>query len=121
MLLAAVTAAVTRTVQLAQVATMPALWLPLVFSGLLFPLAMLPEPLRWVAEALPLTPVAELLRLALRPELLPPAVTASGWPRPSARPSSGARAHRLDRGGRVGGRRWSAGNRGLGTRDTLEG
>jgi ABC-2 type transport system permease protein len=64
-LLAAVTAAVTRTVQLAQVTTMPALWLPLVFSGLLFPLAMLPEPLRWVAEALPLTPVAELLRLAL--------------------------------------------------------
>ncbi|HEX2821050.1 MAG TPA: ABC transporter permease, partial [Streptosporangiaceae bacterium] len=41
-LLAAVTAAVTRTVQLAQVTTMPALWLPLVFSGLLFPLAMLP-------------------------------------------------------------------------------
>jgi ABC-2 type transport system permease protein len=44
---------------------MPALWLPLVFSGLLFPLAMLPEPLRWVAEALPLTPVVELLRLGL--------------------------------------------------------
>jgi ABC-2 type transport system permease protein len=64
-LLAAVTAAVTRTVQLAQVTTMPALWLPLVFSGLLFPLAMLPGPLRWVAEALPLTPVAELMRLAL--------------------------------------------------------
>ena len=64
-LLAAVTAAVTRTVQLAQVTTMPALWLPLVFSGLLFPLAMLPEPLRWVAEALPLTPVVELLRLGL--------------------------------------------------------
>ena len=64
-LLAAVTAAVTRTVQLAQVTTMPALWLPLVFSGLLFPLAVLPEPLRWVAEALPLTPVVELLRLGL--------------------------------------------------------
>jgi len=64
-LLAAVTAAVTRTVQLAQVTTMPALWLPLVFSGLLFPLAMLPGPLRWVAEALPLTPVVELMRLAL--------------------------------------------------------
>ncbi len=62
---AAVTAAVTRTVQLAQVTTMPALWLPLVFSGLLFPLAMLPGPLRWVAEALPLTPVVELLRLGL--------------------------------------------------------
>jgi len=64
-LLAGVTAAVTRTVQLAQVTTMPALWLPLVFSGLLFPLAMLPEPLRWVAEALPLTPAVELLRLGL--------------------------------------------------------
>ena len=44
---------------------MPALWLPLLFSGLLFPLAMLPGPLRWVAEALPLIPVVELLRLAL--------------------------------------------------------
>jgi ABC-2 type transport system permease protein len=64
-LLAAVTAAVTRTVQLAQVTTMPALWLPLVFSGLLFPLAILPGPLRWAAEALPLTPVVELMRLAL--------------------------------------------------------
>src|SRR5580692_5965192 len=64
-LLAAVSATVTRTVELAQVTTLPALWLPLVFSGLLFPLAMLPEPLRWVAEALPLTPVVELLRLGL--------------------------------------------------------
>jgi ABC-2 type transport system permease protein len=64
-LLAAVTAAVTRTVQLAQVTTMPALWLPLVFSGLLFPLAMLPGPLRGLAQALPLTPVVELMRLAL--------------------------------------------------------
>jgi ABC-2 type transport system permease protein len=34
-------------------------------SGLLFPLAMLREPLRSAAQALPLTPVVELMRLAL--------------------------------------------------------
>ena len=78
-LLAAVTAAVTRTVQLAQVTTMPALWLPLVFSGLLFPLAMLPEPLRWVGGAAA-DPVVELLRLGLT-GTVPPAVITSALPR----------------------------------------
>ena len=119
-LLAAVTAAVTRTVQLAQVTTMPALWLPLVFSGLLFPLAMLPEPLRWVAEALPLTPVAELMRLALtgtRRRRSPP--RAGRDLRRGRHP--GARAHRLDRGGRVGGTTLvPLGTAALGRRDTLE-
>jgi ABC-2 type transport system permease protein len=64
-LLAAVSAAVTRTVELAQVTTLPVLSLPLAFSGLMFPLAVLPEPLRWLAQALPLTPVVELMRLGL--------------------------------------------------------
>ena len=121
-LLAAVTAAVTRTVQLAQVTTMPALWLPLVFSGLLFPLAMLPEPLRWVAEALPLTPVVELMRLALT------GTTAAGGHHLGlaatfgAAVSPGARAHRLDRGGRVGGATLvPLGTTALGKRDRLEG
>ena len=121
-LLAAVTAAVTRTVQLAQVTTMPALWLPLVFSGLLFPLAMLPEPLRWVAEALPLTPVVELLRLALTGNYCrrrsPP--RAGRDLRRGRHP--GARAHRLDRGGRVGGATLvPLGTAALSKRDTLEG
>ena len=65
MLLAAVSSAATRTVEMAQVTTLPVLVIPFALSSLLIPLAMLPEPLRWVAEALPLTPVVELMRLAL--------------------------------------------------------
>jgi ABC-2 type transport system permease protein len=64
-LLAAVTAAVTRTVEIAQVTTLPVLIIPFALSGLLVPLATLPEPLRSVAQALPLTPVVELMRLGL--------------------------------------------------------
>ena len=64
-LLAAVSSAATRTVEMAQVTTLPVLVVPFVLSGLLIPVAMLPGPLRWAAEALPLTPVAELMRLAL--------------------------------------------------------
>ncbi len=64
-LLAAITSAVTRTVELAQVTTLPVLLIPLALSGLMFPLAGLPEQLRLVAQALPLTPVVELLRLGL--------------------------------------------------------
>lgn len=64
-LLAAVSTAVTRTVEMAQVTTLPVLVIPFVFSGLLIPLGMLPGPLRGLAQALPLTPVAELMRLAL--------------------------------------------------------
>jgi ABC-2 type transport system permease protein len=64
-LLAAVSTAVTRTVELAQVTTLPVLLISLVFSGLLFPLSVLREPLRSVAQALPLTPVAELMRTGL--------------------------------------------------------
>ena len=64
-LLAAVTTVATRTVELAQVTTLPVLMLSLVFSGMLFPLATLTEPLRSVARALPLTLVVELMRLGL--------------------------------------------------------
>jgi ABC-2 type transport system permease protein len=64
-LLAAVTTVVTRTVELAQVTTLPVLMISLVFSGMLFPLATLTEPLRSVARALPLTLVVELMRLGL--------------------------------------------------------
>jgi ABC-2 type transport system permease protein len=64
-LLAAVSSVVTRTVQLAQVTTLPVLMIPFALSGLLFSLATLPEPLRLLAQALPLTPVVELIRLGL--------------------------------------------------------
>ena len=100
-LLAAVTAAVTRTVEMAQVTTPPVLMLSFVFSGLLFPLATLPEPLRSVGQALPLTRVVELMRLGLTG-------TAAGGRhlglaatlRRGSRPGAGARG--LDRGGRMG-------------------
>src|ERR1035441_3902167 len=45
-LLAAVTAAVTRTVEMAQVTTLPVLIIPVALSGLRIPLATLPDPLR---------------------------------------------------------------------------
>jgi ABC-2 type transport system permease protein len=64
-LLAVLTATVTGSVEMAQITTLPVLIVSFAFSGLLFRLAFLPEPLRMVARALPLTPVAELMRLAL--------------------------------------------------------
>jgi hypothetical protein len=50
---------------MAQVTTLPVLTIPFAFSGLLFPLALLPEPLRWLAQALPLRPEVTLMRLGL--------------------------------------------------------
>jgi ABC-2 type transport system permease protein len=64
-LLAAVTAAVTRTVEMAQLTTAPVLILSFAFGGLLFPLGGLPGPLRSLGQALPLTRVLDLLRLGL--------------------------------------------------------
>jgi ABC-2 type transport system permease protein len=64
-LLAVVSTAATRTVEMAQVTTLPVLTIPFALSGLLVPLAVLPEPLRWLAQALPLTPVVTLMRLGL--------------------------------------------------------
>ncbi len=64
-LLAAVSAAVTQTVEMAQVTTLPVLVISFVSSGLLFPLTSLREPLRSAAELLPLTPVVDLMRLGL--------------------------------------------------------
>jgi ABC-2 type transport system permease protein len=64
-LLAAATTALTRSVEMAQLTTLPFLLIPLNFSGLYFPLSELPEGLDQVARLLPLTPVVELLRLGL--------------------------------------------------------
>ena len=64
-LLAAVTAAMTRTVEMAQLTTAPVLMVSFAFGGLLFPLAGLPVPLRSLGQALPLTRVLDLLRLGL--------------------------------------------------------
>jgi ABC-2 type transport system permease protein len=64
-LLAAATTALTRSVEMAQMTTLPFLIIPLNFSGLYFPLSELPEGLDQLSRLLPLTPVVELLRLGL--------------------------------------------------------
>jgi len=59
-LLAAASTAMTRTVEMAQLSTMPVVLISMVLGGL-FPPAMLPGPLPWVAEFLPLTRVVDLM------------------------------------------------------------
>lgn len=61
-LLAAVTAGFTRTVESAQVTSIPLLLISMVGSGLLVPLELLPDRPAAVCELLPLTPVITLLR-----------------------------------------------------------
>ncbi|ABW16147.1 hypothetical protein Franean1_6813 [Parafrankia sp. EAN1pec] len=55
-------AEVTRSVEMAQVTTMPVLVVPLVLSGLLVPLDALAAPWELAAQMLPLTPVVDLMR-----------------------------------------------------------
>jgi len=64
-LLAVASTALTRTVEMAQVTTIPGYAVPLLLSGLMFPLDALPEPVQRLAQVLPLTPVVDLLRLGL--------------------------------------------------------
>ncbi|MET9226121.1 ABC transporter permease [Lentzea sp. NPDC003310] len=61
-LLAAASSAFTRTVEMAQVTSLPVLMACLFGSGLVFPLSVLPDKLAMVLQYLPLTPVLELLR-----------------------------------------------------------
>jgi len=65
LVIVAVRTAMTRTVELAQVSTMPVLIVSLALSGLMFPLDILPEPVQWAAQLLPLTQVVDLLQLGL--------------------------------------------------------
>jgi ABC-2 type transport system permease protein len=62
-LLAAASAAFTRTTELAQVTTLPVLMACMVGSGLVVPLDELPARVADILRALPLTPVVDLLRL----------------------------------------------------------
>jgi ABC-2 type transport system permease protein len=64
MLLAAASTAMTRTVEMAQLSTMPVVLVSMVLGGL-FPPDMLPGPLPWVAQLLPLTQVVDLMWLGL--------------------------------------------------------
>ncbi|MBP0460353.1 ABC transporter permease [Streptomyces montanisoli] len=60
--LAAATAAVTRTVESAQVTALPLILVALVGSGVAVPLEVFPDGVAQVLRALPLTPVADLVR-----------------------------------------------------------
>lgn len=63
--LAVASTSFTRTVEHAQITTLPVIMVPLVFSGMFIPLAFMPDVLRTVAELMPLTPVVELLHLGV--------------------------------------------------------
>jgi ABC-2 type transport system permease protein len=80
--LAVVSSAFTRTVELAQVTTVPGTLVPLLLSGLLVPVSDLPGWLQAVAPYSPLTPVVDLLRIgvtgATGPVVAPIAVLL-GW------------------------------------------
>jgi ABC-2 type transport system permease protein len=60
--LAAVTATMTRTVESAQVTTMPMVLVSMTGSGVTVPLELLPDRLASVCELLPLSPVITLIR-----------------------------------------------------------
>ncbi|MET7694144.1 ABC transporter permease [Streptomyces sp. NPDC005483] len=60
--LAAVTAAVTRTVESAQVTTLPFVLISMTLSGVTVPLEMLPDWLASMCELLPMSPVITLVR-----------------------------------------------------------
>jgi ABC-2 type transport system permease protein len=62
-LLAAASATFTRTVELAQVTTVPIVLACLAGSGVIVPLSVLPGPVAAALRFMPLTPVVELLRL----------------------------------------------------------
>ncbi len=61
-LLAAASSAFTRTVEMAQVTSLPVLMACLLGSGMMFPLSVVPENVATVLRLLPLTPVLDLLR-----------------------------------------------------------
>ncbi|WP_152363433.1 ABC transporter permease [Microlunatus speluncae] len=64
-LLAIASTSFTRTVEAAQITTLPMIFVPLFLSGISIPLQFLPELLQQIAQFLPLSPVVELFRLGL--------------------------------------------------------
>lgn len=55
----------TKTVEHAQITTLPVILVPIMLSGLTVPLALMPEAMRAVAQVMPLTPVIELIHLGV--------------------------------------------------------
>lgn len=64
-MLAIASTSFTRSVESAQITTLPMIFVPLFFSGISIPLQVMPELLQRVAEFLPLTPIVDLFRLGL--------------------------------------------------------
>lgn len=62
--LAVISASWTRTVESAQLTTMPLMLISILFSGFSLPLTLLPDLLQTVAHWLPMTPVVDLITLA---------------------------------------------------------
>ena len=62
--LAVISAALTRTVEAAQLTTLPLILISLLLSGFSIPLAWLPEAVQRIAHLLPMTPVIDLITLA---------------------------------------------------------
>ncbi len=77
-LLAAVSTAFTRNVEMAQVTTLPVLLVNAAFAGLAFPVDMLPDVLATAARLLPLTAVVELLQLGTQGAVATAAALSSG-------------------------------------------
>ncbi|MFE6177899.1 ABC transporter permease [Streptomyces sp. NPDC056464] len=82
--LGAVTASFTRTVESAQVTTLPVVFLSMIFSGMFVPMEVLPDRMASVCEFLPLTPVITLLRGGWTGELsayeaIGPLLTGLAW------------------------------------------
>ncbi len=79
-LLAAASAAFTRTVEMAQVTSLPVLMACIIGSGLMFPLSVFPSELQTALRFLPLTPVLELLRAGWQDgPVLQPLIVLAAW------------------------------------------
>ncbi len=79
-LLAAASSAFTRTVEMAQVTSLPVLMACVLGSGLMFPLTMLPENVQTALRLLPLTPVLDLLRAGWEDgPVLRPMIVLAAW------------------------------------------
>lgn len=79
-LLAAVSSAFTRTVEMAQVTSLPVLMACLLGSGLFIPLSVMPEGVASVLRLLPLTPVLDLLRAGWQDgPVLQPMIVLAAW------------------------------------------
>lgn len=79
-LLAAVSSAFTRTVEMAQVTSLPVLMACMLGSGLFIPLSVMPEGVASVLRLLPLTPVLDLLRAGWQDgPVLQPMIVLAVW------------------------------------------